>query len=128
MTFGKRLKQARLQKKLTQKDVAAYLSRVHEKVSHSTVSNWERDVWSPDVETIKLLAQYLDVSTDYLLGNEPKGQDPIDLMEVLRDRELPHIDGVPIDEETAKILYYQLKAFKEKLLAEMEEKKREISA
>lgn len=133
MTFGKRLKQVRLQKKLTQKDIADYLTRVHHKVSHSTVSNWERDAWSPDVETIRVLAQYLGVSTDYLLGNEETKNktEPIDLMKILRDRdddELPHIDGVPIDEETAKILYYQLKAFKEKLLEEMKEKKREISA
>ncbi|WP_124728833.1 helix-turn-helix domain-containing protein [Staphylospora marina] len=108
MTFGKRLRIARQRKGLTQKDVAAYLTKVHKKVSHSTVSQWERDAWSPDTETIKNLAQLLGVSADYLLGSESdeKKRDEeksklnvIDLLTEVKKR--PHV----IDPKTGQIHY-----------------------
>mgnify|MGYP001302553787 CR=1 FL=1 len=115
MTFGERLKKARIKKGLKQKDIADHLTKINEKVNHSTVSNWERDIFSPDPETIKLLAQYLEVSTDYLLGND---QEYVDILEALRSPYPPYpvIDGVLVDQDTAELLCYQLEAVKEKLL------------
>ncbi|MBA4544480.1 helix-turn-helix transcriptional regulator [Thermoactinomyces daqus] len=124
--LGNRLK--KLRGKRTQSDVAKALG-----ITRSRYSHYENGRNEPDTEMLQKLADYYNVTVDYLLGNEEtkNKNEPIDLMKILQDRdndELPHIDGVPIDEETAKILYYQLKAFKEKLLEEMKEKKREISA
>lgn len=124
MSFGKRVRQEREKRGLTQADLAKALD-----VSVPTIAEYEANKKKPRPEKLIILAKKLGVSTDYLLGvNDRTKKEPVDLMEALRNRELPHIDGIPIDEETAKVLYYQLKAFKEKLLAEMEEKKREISA
>lgn len=62
MTFGQRLANLREEKGIYQKELAAILS-----VSPSTVSNYENDVHFPDIEILCKLANYFDVSTDYLL-------------------------------------------------------------
>lgn len=61
--FRHRLKQARLQKKLSQKELAEKVG-----VAISTVSRWESGRQSPDPDTVRHLAEVLDVSVNYLLG------------------------------------------------------------
>ncbi len=58
-----RLKQLRQEKGLYQKDVAAYLG-----VDRTTYVKYETGVSEPTQETLKALADYFDVSIDYLLG------------------------------------------------------------
>ncbi len=40
------------------------------KTSDSTVSNWENDINEPKISYLKKIAEYFDVSADYLLGLE----------------------------------------------------------
>jgi transcriptional regulator with XRE-family HTH domain len=61
--FGSRLKEVRLERGLRQEDIG---NIVH--VGKSTVSQWENNIHVPDIETIRKIASYLNVSTDYLLG------------------------------------------------------------
>ncbi len=63
MKFGEILAELRQDKGLLQKDLAAIIS-----VSVSTVSNYETGAHFPDVETLLKLADYFEVSIDYLLG------------------------------------------------------------
>lgn len=67
--FSKRLQAARKQKKLKQTDVAE-----HFKIAYRTYQNYEGGQRRPDYETLVALADYLDVTTDYLLGrtDEPR--------------------------------------------------------
>lgn len=60
--FGDRLKQLRTNKKLSQKELAILL-----KVSPSTIGMYEQNRRDPDTETIRFLADYFEVSIDYLL-------------------------------------------------------------
>jgi len=60
--FGDRLKILRTEKGLIQKELAELL-----KVSPSTVGMYERNQRDPDTETIRFLADYFDVSADFLL-------------------------------------------------------------
>jgi len=62
-TFGKRLKEARTKKGLTQKNVAASTGLVR-----ATLANWEIGRAEPDLESIKILADFYNVPIDYLLG------------------------------------------------------------
>jgi transcriptional regulator with XRE-family HTH domain len=62
MEIGEFLAELRKEKGLLQKEVASYL-----KVTVSTVSNYEKDVHAPDLETLVKIADLFDVSTDYLL-------------------------------------------------------------
>ncbi|MEK4029379.1 helix-turn-helix transcriptional regulator [Pseudobacillus sp. FSL P4-0506] len=61
--LSKRLKAARLKKKLTQQELANRL-----KTTKGTISNYENGHSTPSNEMLKELALVLEVSTDYLLG------------------------------------------------------------
>ena len=60
--FGKNLAALRKQKGLTQAELA---EKLH--FTFQSVSNWERGVSSPDLETLTRLAGFFGVSTDELL-------------------------------------------------------------
>lgn len=62
MKFGELLAKLRKEKGILQKEVATYLN-----VTVATISNYEKGVHSPDYETLVKLADFFDVSTDYLL-------------------------------------------------------------
>ncbi|MDE7176823.1 MAG: helix-turn-helix domain-containing protein [Lachnospiraceae bacterium] len=62
MELGDLLTMLRKEKGLLQKDVAIYLN-----LTVATVSNYEKKVRMPDLETLVRLADLYDVSTDYLL-------------------------------------------------------------
>jgi transcriptional regulator with XRE-family HTH domain len=62
MELGDRLKQLREEKKLTRNALAGRLN-----VSYSAVSKYETNVRFPDKETLIRLADFFDVSIDYLL-------------------------------------------------------------
>ena len=61
--FGTRLKILRTEKGLIQKELADLL-----KVSPSTIGMYERNQRDPDTETLRFLADYFNVTIDYLLG------------------------------------------------------------
>lgn len=68
MSFGERMQEIRIDKGLIQKDIADLL-----KVTVATISHYEQNTHSPDVQTIAEISKFLNVSSDYLLGiiNEP---------------------------------------------------------
>ena len=61
--FNKRLKELRLQKKLSQDRLADKTG-----ISQSAIGNWEIGKGTPSATAIILLANYFGVTTDYLLG------------------------------------------------------------
>ena len=61
--LGTRLKILRNQKKLTQKQLAEKIN-----VTHVSISGYESGNRSPDTDTLQRLADFFEVSTDYLLG------------------------------------------------------------
>lgn len=65
MTFGAKLKQARQQAGLSQEQLAGKLN-----VSRSAIAKWETDKGMPDIENLKSIAGFLNVSIDYLLAEE----------------------------------------------------------
>lgn len=65
MKFSERLKQIRKECGNTQKDVYTYL-----KVSPNCYASWEQGRTQPDIENIKKLCKFFNISADYLLGLE----------------------------------------------------------
>jgi len=61
--FPKRLASLRNQHKLTQQQLAAILN-----VSKGRIGNYEQGKRSPDIEMLKSLASFFQVTIDYLLG------------------------------------------------------------
>lgn len=62
-----RLKSLRNSRKISQKDFAQSL-----KVSQQTVASWESGRTEPSNTALKDIADYFNVSTDYLLGRDVK--------------------------------------------------------
>ncbi len=58
-----RLKALRTKKNLTQKQLAEKIN-----VTHVSISGYESGNRSPDTDTLQRLADFFEVSTDYLLG------------------------------------------------------------
>ncbi len=67
-TFGKRLKYIRKTKGLTQRELANAIG-----LDQSAISHFERDKKKPDMDTLKTIADMLNISIDFLLTrtNDP---------------------------------------------------------
>lgn len=65
MKIGSVLKELRLEKRLTQNDVANYL-----RCKRQTYTRYENDQRQIDLFTLCLLADLYEVSTDYILGRK----------------------------------------------------------
>lgn len=62
MSLGQRLRSLREEREIYQKELAELLH-----VSVGTISNYETDTHLPDADKIRALADYFQVSSDYLL-------------------------------------------------------------
>lgn len=71
--LGERLEQARINLRLSQKEVAAAIG-----ASASVISNYESGERTPSVENLMALANLYKCSTDYLLGLEKTSTTPLD--------------------------------------------------
>lgn len=58
------IRELRKSRKLSQKDLAEKLN-----VHQTAVSQWEQNRTMPDIDMIKKLADFFEVTTDYILGN-----------------------------------------------------------
>ena len=80
-----RLRAVRRERNLTQDDVAAFLG-----IKRQSYSAYERGTSVPDALTLLKLAEYFDVSTDYLLSNDDSvaKPEPEDIKELAESFEL----------------------------------------
>lgn len=70
MSLGKRIKELRKTKNLTQIEFAKLFQ-----ISSGTIAMWETDKRQPDFTTLQKLADFFGVSTDYLLGRTENALD-----------------------------------------------------
>jgi len=105
MTFSDRLKELRKEKNLTQEDLAKILE-----ISRSTIAGYETERKEPDYETLKKIADFFNVSIDYLLGRTDV-RSPLDKITkaVLDDPELLEFWNTLKDREDLKLLFNQTK-------------------
>ncbi len=61
--FGEKIKELRLTKNWTQKELAEKIGQ-----AQSTVFYWEQNKQEPNISSLKKLCEIFDVSADYLLG------------------------------------------------------------
>jgi len=64
MTFGKRLSMLRNEKNMTQQDLANSLN-----ITRGSIGMYETDTRTPDADMLKRIANFFNVSIDYLLCN-----------------------------------------------------------
>lgn len=106
MEFKDRLKETRLNNKLTQKDIASFF-----KTSPQSYAQWEKGTRKPSAENLQKLADYFNVSTDYLLGKTdiPDPDLEIDLDTAI-DNSVAY-DGTPITDNDREIIKDFLKEY-----------------
>jgi len=93
-TFGKRMAALRKERKLTQDELAKLLS-----TSISVIGRYERDEMTPSIETAKKLADALDISLDYLVG-----EGELKVLDKKTLKRLEDIENLP-DEDRTNIFY-----------------------
>lgn len=76
LDIGSKIKAARIEKELTQEQVAELLG-----VSRQTISNWENEKSYPDIISVIKMSECYDVSLDYLLKGEEKMKSYYDYLE-----------------------------------------------
>lgn len=74
--IGSKIQAARLEKNMTQEQVAGLLE-----VSRQTISNWENAKSYPDIVSVIKMSECYDVSLDYLLKGEQKMNTYYDYLE-----------------------------------------------
>lgn len=106
MEFKDRLKEIRLNKKLTQKDIANYFQ-----TSPQSYAQWEKGLRKPSAENLQKLAVFFNVSTDYLLGktDTPDSDPNIDLDTAI-DNSVA-FDGTPITDDDRETIKNYLKDY-----------------
>jgi len=82
MSFGRKLKMLREERKMFQSELAELLN-----LAPSSISMYEKDERDPDTSTVKKIAEIFNVSTDYLLGvNDTKEiNEPIQIAASMKD-------------------------------------------
>lgn len=73
--WATRLKELRLSRGLTQKEVVELLGRKGVETSKSSVSKWENGTHETGNYALRVLADYYDVSIDWIFGREKNGQE-----------------------------------------------------
>ena len=107
MEFSERLKDIRKQAGLTQVGVAEKLG-----ISQPAYASWERGVKKPTQDNLVKIAQTLNVSVDYLVGNSEEKIDELDNIELLF-----RMSSKGLSDEEKKV-------FKKELIEFMEERKK----
>ena len=104
--FSERLKSLRIQHNLTQKQIAEFLG-----TSQPSYQNWEKGTRKPSRNTIQKLADFFNVSTDYLLGKTdfPDLDLEIDIDNAI-DNSVAY-DGTPITDNDREIIKNFLKDY-----------------
>ena len=78
MEFSERLKELRKRAHLTQVELASKLGIVQ-----SSYADWERGKKKPTQDNLVKIAQILNVSVDYLVGNSEEKAEELDNIELL---------------------------------------------
>lgn len=112
--FSIRIKALRKEKKKTQNDLATYLN-----VRRSTYGEYERGIITPPYDKIKAIADYFEVSVDYLMGNTDSKEfqgESIDVSEALKtmvgklenENSTININGNKLNKESRELLILSL--------------------
>lgn len=106
--IGQTIRDLRKLKKMSQSELAKVVG-----VSQTTVTAWETGKAEPSSSAISSLADYFNVTTDYLLGRpEKKDDDNVDYVALDKALDNAHsFDGEPMDDHDREILRGILKGY-----------------
>lgn len=91
--IGERIKELRKSKKMSQSELGKFIG-----VSQTTVTAWENGRAEPSSSYVAKLATFFNVSTDYLLGRDPR-EDDLKTADLADDDTIFTFEGKPIPEQ-----------------------------
>ena len=97
--LGNNIKELRKNKRMTQKDLAEAM-----RVSQQTVGAWETERAIPGADTLSDLADYFNVTTDYLLGRPEKKDDDTKTADIEDDDVIFTYEGRRIPKEDMELI------------------------
>ena len=95
-SFGKKLKECREQKKISQNGLSKLIE-----VHHSIIGKYERDEVKPSIDVVVKIANVLETTVGYLLGET---KDKNAFKDPLMLKRLNDINELPIKEKEALLL------------------------
>ena len=108
-----RLRDARRNAAISQKDLAAKIG-----VSRSTVAMWENEMSQPDHDSLRKISSALNVSIDYLLGNENNKSEDVTFDDFTYAM---HNEAEALSDADKEMLLTMARMMKEKLMKENQE-------
>ena len=92
--FAIRIRSLRRSKELTQVQLAEKLG-----VKKQSISNWENDNIAPSIDMLIKIADFFQVSTDYLLGRDVREASATQVLDItgLTPRQIEHIQYIVDD-------------------------------
>ncbi len=102
MDLGSNIAQLRERRGLSQASLAKDLH-----ISQASLAMYETNKRKPNVEMLDIIADYFNVSTDYLLGREEKNKDEIDS---ILDTAMAK-DGKPLSENDREVIRSMVEAY-----------------
>ncbi|MDI6604079.1 MAG: helix-turn-helix transcriptional regulator [Thermoanaerobacteraceae bacterium] len=113
--FGERLSQLRKEKGLTQEELAKALN-----MTRSSLSLYEIGKRDPDTDTLRKIADFFNVSVDYLLGNTDIRNPADEITGVLSDDpELAEFWNELKEREDLKLLFKQTRNLSPKAIKQV---------
>jgi transcriptional regulator with XRE-family HTH domain len=110
MSLGKKLSELRKKRNLTQDELARLLN-----IGKSTIGMYETDKRNPDLEMLKVFANFYDVSIDYLLDMPENERNVQRITEAVGDDpELLEFWNTLKERPDLQLLFKQTKDFNEK--------------
>lgn len=102
MDFGARLRNLRISSSMSQEDFGKVLNK-----SANNISQYETGKRQPDLDILKSISEYFNVSTDYLLG---RTNDPLPVRDVEQDLHDEHdysaeLEAFLNDQEMTSMFY-----------------------
>lgn len=97
--LGLRIKELRKEKGLRQSELATTLH-----VSQQAVGSWETGRTVPGADTLNVLADYFNVTTDYLLGRYEKKDDDTKTADIKDDDVIFTYEGRQIPKEDLELI------------------------
>ena len=99
--FAKRLRMLRIDKKMTLKELAAALEQKYEiEITYGSISNYERSFRIPDIRILSYIADFFDVSTDYLLNVTDERNAKILQTSIYDDNNTKHEVKIAVDKDS----------------------------
>ncbi|WP_283578632.1 helix-turn-helix domain-containing protein [Limosilactobacillus ingluviei] len=97
--LGQKIRDLRKQKRLSQTELGKYIG-----VSQTTVTAWENGRAEPSSGYLSKLADYFNVTTDYLLGRPEKHEDDQEELDLEQALDNAHsFSGKPLSEHDRKV-------------------------